>query len=605
MKLHVNWNAPAMPPLRAVGGQPTPSPPASTFPFLARTHLSTPALHSLFTPIIPPALSATMIIRVRLPDGSPFRVRLDDRGPPPTLAAVRAAVVADGRVAASPPFGLARDPKCTVPYMPSEESRPLDALGVRHGDWVYVAGQMVPLPAPVAAAGVNGSAAATAAAAASATGANGATGGAADAPAAPGADKPGRCLHGPRGMCERCAPAEDARARYKAELAKWRGRGMSMAVLEALEALKFKIKAPEGDPAAASVSLDSAAAQSFQQYLASTGFGQQRYGVLYGTEAPAPPKAVEGDAEDGGAGAGMDTSADDSGRGGSGAGSAVDTGPGEGEVRPKDVRVEVIYEPPQMGDGETYRLGEEIGGGDGKGAGDGEGGSSGGHVSLDMDSRAERLAGWLGLRQVGIVFSARPRRCLLSGRDVAVVAEAMLSVERRYGAAAAASFVAIVVSLAEDGQTLFEAYQISEQAVAMVRAGVVKPAAEQRPNSGKLLTSEPVFVEGKEVTAVHTEFFLVNVSIRAHDGWLRSAFPAESRELAPQTVGHMAGALDTGMPFYRRVSDFHLLLFLSNMLDMDVDMPRLAAAVAQQRELTPDEDGYRLMIEAIANPSGQ
>lgn len=552
----------------------------------------------------PLAFPVTMIIRVRLPDGSPFRVRLDDRGPPPTLAAVRAAVVADGRVATSPPFGLAREPRCTVLYLPSEESRPLDTLGVRHGDWVYVAGQMVPPPAAAAGAGVNGAAAAAAAAGSSAAGANGAVGTAADAPAVPGADKPGRCLHGPRGMCERCAPAEDARARYKAELAKWRGRGMSIAVLEALEALKFKIKAPDGDPAAASVSLDSAAAQSFQQYLASTGFGQQRYGVLYGTEAPAPPKAVVEDAEDGDVGAGMDTSAGDSGKGGSGAGSAADAGSLEGKVDPKDVRVEVIYEPPQMGDGETYRLGEESGDGSGRG-GDGECGSGSGAASVDMDSRAERLAGWLGLRQVGIVFSARPRRCLLSGRDVAVVAEAVLSVERRYGAAAAASFVAIVVTLAEDGQTLFEAYQISEQAVAMVRAGVVKPAAEQKPNSGKLLTSEPVFVEGKEVTAVHTEFFLINVRIRAHDGWLRSAFPVESRELAPQAVGQMNGALDKRLPFYRRVSDFHLLLFLSNMLDMDVDMPRLAAAVAQQRELNPDEDGYRLMIEAIASPSGQ
>ncbi|GAB0491158.1 hypothetical protein MMPV_002408 [Pyropia vietnamensis] len=546
-----------------------------------------------------------MIIRVRLPDGSPFRVHLDDRGPPPTLAAVRAAVVADGRVATSPPFGLAREPRCTVLYMPSEESRPLDTLGVRHGDWVYVAGQMVPPPAAVAGPGVNGTLAAAAAAGSSAAGANGTLGAAAGTPVVPGADKPGRCLHGPRGMCERCAPAEDARARYQAELAKWRGRGMSIAVLEALEALKFKIKAPEGDPAAASVSLDSAAAQSFQQYLASTGFGQQRYGVLYGTEALAPPKAAGEDAEDGDAGARMDTSAGDGGSGASGAGSVADAGPSEGEVRPKDVRVEVIYEPPQMGDGETYRLGEDSGDANGTAAGDTVSGSGSGGASVDMDSRAERLAGWLGLRQVGIVFSARPRRCLLSGRDVAVVAEAVLSVERRYGTAAAASFVAIVVTLAEDGQTLFEAYQVSEQAVAMVRAGVVKPAAEQKPNSGKLLTSEPVFVEGKEVTAVHTEFFLVNVRIRAHEGWLRSAFPVENRELAPQTVGHMASALDKGLPFYRRVSDFHLLLFLSNMLDMEVDMPRLAAAVAQQRELSPDEDGYRLMIEAIASPSGQ
>lgn len=575
--------------------------------------LQPPRLCLLSTLTVFPVFPATMIIRVRLPDGSPFRVRLDDRGPPPTLAAVRAAVSADGRVAASPPFGLARDPKCTTLYMPSDESRSLDALGVRHGDWVYIAGQMVPpppaAPAAAGAAGVNGATTTVAGGApAAAGGADGAAAAAAGAaPTAPGADKPGRCLHGPRGMCERCAPAEDARARYKAEVAKWRGRGMSMAVLEALEALKFKIKAPEGDSAAASVSVDSAAAQSFQQYLASTGFGQQRYGVLYGTEVPAPSKAVAEDAEEGGgSGAGMDTSADGGGRDGAGgASSAVDAAPLKGDSPPKDVRVEVIYEPPQMGDGETYRLGEESSDGDSKGAGDGHGGSGCGAASVDMDSRAERLAGWLGLRQVGIVFSARPRRCLLSGRDVAVVAEAMLSVERRYGAAAAASFVAIVVTLAEDGQTLFEAYQISEQAVAMVRAGVVKPATEQKPNSGKLLTLEPVFVEGKEVTAIHTEFFLVNVRIRAHDGWLRSAFPVESRELAPQTVGHMGRALDTGMPFYRRVSDFHLLLFLSNMLDMDVDMPRLAAAVAQQRELTPDEDGYRLMIEAIANPSGQ
>jgi len=535
-----------------------------------------------------------MIIRVRLPDGSPLRVRLDDRGSPPTLAAVRAAVAADGRVVTSPPFAFARDPKCNTPYMPSEEAAPLRALSVGHGDWVYVAGSMVPPPA-AAEAPTNG----TAAAGGAPSSATASAAGGADAAGDAAAGKPGRCLHGPRGMCERCAPVEDARARYKAELAKWRGRGMSIAVLEALEALKFKIKAPEGVAPAASASLDSAAAQSFQQYLASTGFGQQRYGVLYGSVAPAPPKP-EADGEDDGGGAGMDTSADGAG--------GIDADAAEGDVRPEDVKVEVIFEPPQMGDGEAYQLkgdgGDDDSGADGASNGNGAGGG-GGSAGVDMDSRAERLAGWLGLRQVGIIFSARPRRCLLSGRDVAIVAEAVLSVERRYGAAAAASFVAVVVTLAEDGQTLFEAYQISEQAVAMVRAGVVKPPAEQKPNSGKLLTSEPVFVEGKEVTAVHTEFFLVNVPIRAHEGWLRSAFPVESRELAPQSVGHMAAALDTGMPFYRRVSDFHLLLFLSNMLDMDVDMPRLAAAVAQQRELTADEDGYRLMIEAFASPSGQ
>jgi len=129
------------------------------------------------------------------------------------------------------------------------------------------------------------------------------------------------------------------------------------------------------------------------------------------------------------------------------------------------------------------------------------------------------------------------------------------------------------------------------------------PAFIEWLTASKIRTKEEVIVEGVECRSVDTDFFLVSVPIKDHHSWLKNNnFPVENREQAPIQPSDLSLCLAKNQdePFIKRISDFHLLLYISNILDMDADMPLLCNAVREQRELSEEEEGYRLMIEAIA-----
>ncbi|GJQ11792.1 hypothetical protein GpartN1_g3583.t1 [Galdieria partita] len=350
-----------------------------------------------------------------------------------------------------------------------------------------------------------------------------------------------RCLHGPRGMCEHCMPKEDPKERYRRAVEQLHGlRGGSIAALEAAEAMKFHIK-PQEESFASSVSVDHDAAFSFQANLVSIGFQQQRLGFLYGR------------VED----------------------SAL-------------VFVDCIYEPPQCGTYQMYKLESP----------------QENPNAAESKMRADKLASLLGLQKVGWIFSSKPRKCIFSAVDIMTACQFQCEAEELHGEDASKAFVTITVSVTEEGMTRFEAYQISDLCLNMYKAGVFVPVEEQKPKSGKIRTKEEVIVEGIECRSIDTDFFLVSVPIKDHHSWLKNNnFPVENREQAPIQPSDLSSCLAKSLdePFIRRISDFHLLLYISNVLDMDTDMPLLCNAVREQRELAEEEEGYRLMIEAIAN----
>lgn len=334
---------------------------------------------------------------------------------------------------------------------------------------------------------------------------------------------------GSRGMCPRCAPLEDKEERYRKEVQKWKGRGMSLAVMEALEALKPKVK-PQESAHVTGVCVDSSAGHTFQAYLGATGFSQHRFGVCFGT--------VGG--EDG-----------------------------------ATVEIHAIYEPPQNGDDDAYALDE---GCDGAGY-----------------ENAVKLATLLGLQMVGVVFSARQRKAVLSGRDVVVAAR----YARTLPEDARKHFVVIKVGVvSEAGETAFESYQISDLAIELAEKGTFADEGEQKPNSGKVLCAKEVLVEGRDTKKVHTEFFLNNVPIRALDSWLRCEFPVENRQARPQKSADIAAVTgNESVPYWQRLSDFHLLLFLTGMFGIDGDMPAIVASIRDKRDI---EEGYKIMIQSMA-----
>lgn len=443
-----------------------------------------------------------MILRVRLPSGRTERVTL-----PPNASLSDLGGLIDSLGAMDGLFSLHGDVKLATPF---------DVSTARQGDFVYVKGKVkVKEVAPAASPSPPSKPQEKEAA---------------DEDAKKDDEWRPRCLHGPRGMCESCMPKEDKRERYKAELAKWKGRGMSVAVMEAMDALKSKV-APQKEAWATAAAVDTDAANEFQSYLAKTHFSQQRIGICYGD---------------------------------------VDQETGE-------TRVLAIYEPPQRGDDQRYMMveGEEAG---------------------DMTSRADALADMLGLKKVGVVFSNRPRKCILSALDVVFVSRLLSTMSKEERKA----FVVLVVSPAETGETHFEAYQISDLAVELYEAEIFESEEKQKPNGGRVLCKEEVLVEGNDTKKVHTEFFILNIPIKSCKSWLRTSFAIENRELVPQGPSDVKKAVsDTSMPYTKRLSDFHALLFLSNMFDMKSDMPGLVSSVKAQSD--DIGEGFRLMIEGMAS----
>ncbi len=211
------------------------------------------------------------------------------------------------------------------------------------------------------------------------------------------------------------------------------------------------------------------------------------------------------------------------------------------------------------------------------------------------EAKVDKLAVLLGLRCVGIVFSARKRKAVLSGRDVVIAARyaASLSEEERK------LFVVLKVVVVDDsGETAFEAYQISDLALQLYEKGVFAPEEEQKANSGRVLCSCEVLVEGKDTKKVHTEFFLNNVPIKTFESWLRSEFPVENRELRSQKGTDLALAVGkTDIPYWKRISDFHLLLYLTRTFGLDTDISALVDCIKNENDI---EEGYKLMIQSIA-----
>jgi nuclear protein localization family protein 4 len=52
------------------------------------------------------------------------------------------------------------------------------------------------------------------------------------------------------------------------------------------------------------------------------------------------------------------------------------------------------------------------------------------------------------------------------------------------------------------------------------------------------------------------------------------------------------------LPLVKKMSDFHLLLFVAQFLDVSSDVPALAECVRLQ---SPVPEGYALLIESMAN----
>ncbi|KFG51958.1 NPL4 family protein, partial [Toxoplasma gondii VAND] len=206
---------------------------------------------------------------------------------------------------------------------------------------------------------------------------------------------------------------------------------------------------------------------------------------------------------------------------------------------------------------------------------------------------AEKIADRLGLELIGCIFTHAPREELLTSHEVVDLAKTQLSrqVSTHFTGYPVSKFVCCTVSLdksTRDGEAVPNAFMVSDMGVALVRDGVVSETQPddthiqlRSPEKGELLPQ--VLESGRETTRFDASWFIVRVNESApkkvRSFFCSSSFPRANRLVAqtPKDItDHLTrvAALAGPSPVakkenWRRFADFHLLLYVAKLFDLD------------------------------------
>jgi nuclear protein localization family protein 4 len=249
--------------------------------------------------------------------------------------------------------------------------------------------------------------------------------------------------------------------------------------------------------------------------------------------------------------------------------------------------VEAIYEPPQEVDATA---------------------AEGFQVLEDPDeTKVNDIAALLGLTRVGWIFGHEPRPTgyVLSSAEVIMAAEFQLEAA---GGVEETPFCTCAVSQGQDGLVSVEAFQVSQQCMAMVAEEALEIFTDD-PKFTKVNETFTAIQEGKASPTVENNFFLTVVPIVQHTSETFVAdFPRPNRDLDDRVPSHdemkrhLQQSGSAGWTFEDRLADFSLLLYLSKFLDIHADFPKICASVVDRS--VPLDDGYKLIIKSMAGMDG-
>ena len=124
--------------------------------------------------------------------------------------------------------------------------------------------------------------------------------------------------------------------------------------------------------------------------------------------------------------------------------------------------------------------------------------------------------------------------------------------------------------------------------------------SEKNPKACAVNNTFTALVEAKPASEVDNNFFLCVVPVLPHESPLRCEFPKLNREGSYHNREALKAQLQKyrNEPYVKRVNDFQLLVFLSDFLDLQTDIPAICRAV---RELNvPLDSGYPILIDSVA-----
>lgn len=243
----------------------------------------------------------------------------------------------------------------------------------------------------------------------------------------------------------------------------------------------------------------------------------------------------------------------------------------------KTVKVDCIYEPPQDTTDTSF--------------------------TLLPDPKAERvssIAALLGLKKVGWIFAHPPREkgFYFSGPEVLFTAEQQLEAA---DGIEDTTFATVRVTLDKDGMSEIEAYQVTKQCMELTAEGVISPCANLAH-----VSVHPTFtclVERKSVKEVMNNFFLILGKIEQFESdFLVQSFPKANRIDVQQSREDIKKQLSLegqkGWTLNALLADFHMLLYLTEFLGINDDIPALCRS-AVDKEI-PIDEGYKVLLRSIA-----
>ncbi|KAJ8602705.1 hypothetical protein CTAYLR_003798 [Chrysophaeum taylorii] len=219
----------------------------------------------------------------------------------------------------------------------------------------------------------------------------------------------------------------------------------------------------------------------------------------------------------------------------------------------------------------------------------------------EPEEGVEEMARLFGLRKVGWIFAHPPREkgFVFSGQEA--IHAATLQLDAADGVNET-PFVSVKVTVNENGEANFEAYQVSSQCMAMVAEGALGVRDDDLASCAVHPTFTAV-VEGKQADKVDTNFFLCNVPVKQHASTIFTAgatFPKENRAVL-QTRDDLKPLLKKPRLLKDVLADFGLLLFLSKfpqIFDRHAFFPALAAKINDNEDDL--DDGYKLILFSFA-----
>ena len=221
-------------------------------------------------------------------------------------------------------------------------------------------------------------------------------------------------------------------------------------------------------------------------------------------------------------------------------------------------------------------------------------------------NQVDEIAKLLGLQKVGWIFGHAPRDddIVLTSAEIIMAAE--LQLEAADGLEET-PFITIKVGQDKDGNVGVEAFQVSQQCMAMV----AEEALEIGTNPGVCEIHETfsAIQEGKESKTIENNFFLAVVPIVQHTSEVFvSQFPRINRDLDDRMPSkdemkrQLSKSGTSGWTFLDLLSDFNLLIYMTQFLDIASDFPKICESITDRS--VPLNDGYKIIIASLAGLDG-